>query len=88
MELMMMGYAGGLGAGSWLVMAVFWVGLLVLIGWTVLRAFPNGENRASDTPRQETPEGILDRRYAAGELDSDTYQAMRSTLASTRSVGR
>lgn len=84
----MMGYAGGMGAGGWVVMAVFWVGLLVLIGWTVLRVFPSGDKGGSDTPRQETPEGVLDRRYAAGELDSETYQSMRSTLASTRSVGR
>ena len=28
-----------------------------------------------------------DRRYAAGELDLETYQAMRATLASGRSNG-
>jgi putative membrane protein len=84
----MMGYGLGMGAGGWIVIAAFWVGLLVLIGWTVARAFPSVGDRGSDTQRQETPEAVLDRRYAAGELDTETYQSMRATLASARSAGR
>lgn len=84
----MMGYGSGMGAGGWIAMAVFWVGLLVVIGWAVTRAFPSGGNRGGDTPRRETPEEVLDRRYAAGELDTETYQSMRATLASARSAGR
>ena len=83
----MMGYGWGMGAGGWIAMAVFWIGLLVLIGWAGMRAFPKG--RDSDTgPRSETPDEILDRRFAAGELDTETYQSMRIALTSSRTGRR
>ena len=83
----MMGYGWGMGAGGWIAMAVFWIGLLALIGWAVARAFPRVGNRGGDTPRQETPEEVLDRRYAVGELDTETYQSMRVALAPGRREG-
>ena len=83
----MMGYGWGIGGGGWIAMMVFWVALLALIGWAVARAFPNVGNRGGDMPGRESAEDILDRRYAAGELDSETYQSMRAALASGRSGG-
>ena len=83
----MMGYGWGMGAGSWIAMTVFWVALLVLVGWAVARAFPAGGGRGEAATR-ETPEEVLDRRYAAGELDTETYQSMRATLSSARSGRR
>lgn len=83
-----MGYGSGMGAGGWIAMTVFWVGLLVLIGWAVARAFPSVGNRGDGTPRQESPQEVLDRRFAAGELDPATYQSMLAMLASAQSVGR
>jgi len=82
-----MGYGWGMSAGGWIAMIVFWVALLALIGWAVARAFPSGGNRGGDMSRQETPEEVLDRRFATGELDTETYQAMRSALASGRRGG-
>jgi putative membrane protein len=35
-------------------------------------------------PRRETAEEILDRRFAAGEIDADTYRAQRAVLAEAR----
>ncbi len=84
----MMGYGWGMGVGGWIAMSVFWVALLALIGWAVARAFPGGGNRGSAAPRQETPEEVLDRRYAAGELDTESYQSMRAALNSARSTRR
>ena len=83
----MMGYGYGMGAGGWvgwIAMAVFWIGLIALVGWGVSRAFPSGNGRddTSGAPRPESPAEVLDRRYAAGEIDEDRYQAMRATLTS------
>ena len=88
----MMGYGWGMGAGGWIAMTVFWVALIALVVWLVIRVLPGSgdsrrEGRPEGFPDNETPEQILDRRYAAGELDLETYQAMRATLASSRSNG-
>ncbi len=81
----MMGFGWGMGAGGWIAMAVFWIGLLVLVGWAGVRAFPTGRDKE---PRAETPDEILDRRFAAGELDAETYQSMRVALTSSRTGRR
>ena len=88
----MMGYGWGMGAGGWIAMTVFWVALITLVVWLVARTLPGaGDNRRAGRPEGsagiETPEQILDRRYAAGEIDRETYQVMRATLASSRSGG-
>jgi putative membrane protein len=85
----MMGYGWGMGAGGWIAMTVFWIALLVLVVWGVTRLLPSG-GRGSDTgaPRAETPEEILDRRFALGEIDEETYQRMRTQLTSARSGRR
>ena len=85
----MMGYGWGMGAGGWVAMSVFWVALVVLVVWLIVRALPDG--REGDRDRltgAETAEQVLDRRYAAGEIDADTYRAMRVNLASGRTRGR
>jgi len=76
-----------MGGGGWIAMIVFWVALLALIGWAVSRAFPSVGNRGGDMTRQETPEEVLDRRFATGDLDTETYQSMLSALASGRRGG-
>ncbi|MBI3688238.1 MAG: SHOCT domain-containing protein [Actinobacteria bacterium] len=75
-------YAGGMSAGSWLFMGVFWVALLGLILYLVVRLLPSG-GRGTPAGR-ETPEEILSRRFARGEIDVETYQAQRATLTSAR----
>lgn len=84
----MMGYGWGMGAGGWIAMTIFWVGLIVLVVWLVTRAFPGGNDRDRNYPdagRGETPEQTLDRRFAAGEIDETQYHAMRETLRPRRS---
>lgn len=85
----MMGYGWGMGAGGWIAMTVFWVALLVLVVWGVTKLLPTG-GRGPDAgaPRGETPEEILDRRFALGEIDGETYQRMRTEINSSRSGRR
>ena len=84
----MMGwYGGGMGLGAWLFMGTFWVALLALIVWLVVRLLPSG-NRPASGGSVESPEDILDRRYARGEIDEQTYAAQRNALAAHRGPGR
>lgn len=85
----MMGYGWGMGVGGWIAMAVFWVGLIVLVVWLITRALPSGNARDRDhrdavRGRDEAPEQTLDRRFAAGEIDEAQYHAMCETLRSGR----
>jgi putative membrane protein len=83
----MMGYGWGMGVGGWIAMTVFWVAVLALVVWGVTRLLPSG--RGPDVgARRETPEEILDRRFAVGEIDAETYQRMRTELASGRAGRR
>ena len=87
------GYGSGMGGGAWIAMTIFWVALITLIVWGVSRARPAGSGGGADfTPPRGgardgatgTAEDILDRRFAAGELDEETYRSMGATLRSSR----
>jgi putative membrane protein len=56
-------------------MLLFWVLVIVAIVW-IVRAF---SGRGGGEPR-ETPEQILKRRYARGEIDKDEYERRLSDL--------
>jgi putative membrane protein len=83
----MMGWSGGgMGLMGWLFMGTFWVALLALIVWLVVRLLP-----AANRPTGggvESPEDILDRRFARGEIDEQTYAAQRAALRAHRGSGR
>jgi putative membrane protein len=89
----MMGYDGmgwgGMGWGGMVGMIVFWLLLLAAIVWAVSRLLPGRQTRQSHSePGQETPEEILDRRFARGEIDLEAYQMQRAALASARGEGK
>lgn len=95
-----MGYGDdyGMGAGGWVAMAIFWIAVITLIVWSVSRFSSSGGGGRMDStspPRggalegsTGTAEDILHRRFAAGELDEDTYRSMRATLRSSGSESR
>ena len=81
----MMGWCGGgMGWGGWLAMSLFWLLLLGVILFLGLRLLPGGWRGGSGGPGPESPEEILDRRFAQGEIDVETYQAQRAALARAR----
>lgn len=60
--------------GGWMTMGwmwIFWVLLVVVVAALLWRAFgsPSLSGR-----RDESPEDILKRRYARGEIDRDEYE--------------
>ena len=87
---MMNGLNGGMGAGGWLFMSLFWVLLLVVIVWAAARLFPGSIATATGPavePAAERPQQILDRRLASGEIDVETYEQLRSKVSSRPAAG-
>lgn len=83
---MMDGWYGGMGAGWWVVMTLLWVALIVAIVWAAARLFPRRADGGRGEP--DRPEEILDRRLARGEIDVETYEALRGKLRGARAEGR
>jgi putative membrane protein len=78
----MMGFYGpGMGTGVWLLMGAFWIAVVALVIWLLAR-IPGRTGRGDSPP--EAPLDILDRRFARGEIDRETYLADRATLTGTR----
>jgi putative membrane protein len=78
-------YGNAVGWGWMVLMPLLWIALLAVIIWAVIRLVqpgtpvrrPPGDGRA----RRETPQEILDRRFASGEIDADAYAEARERLA-------
>lgn len=79
-----MGHGYGFTPWGWLVMSMFWIALIAAIVWAVARLFPSGSGRPP--AQQETPGEVLDRRLATGEIDLETYRALRAELEANRQV--
>ena len=82
---MMDGWDGGMSIGGWILMTLFWLALLAIIVFAVLRLLPGRRDNASTgrTPGaddQDRPETILAQRLARGEIDEDTYDRLRDKI--------
>ena len=67
----MMGWGGGIG------MIIFWVVLIVAIIFLLKYLLPRSNERAE---HKETPQEILKRRYASGEIDKAEYEVKSKDL--------
>lgn len=70
---------GGYGWGWMMLMPLIWVVLLAAIVWAVVQLGRPG--RGSSDHRRESPQEILERRLASGEIDADAYRRIRDELA-------
>jgi putative membrane protein len=92
---MFRGFHEGMGAGGWVLMSLFWVGLLAVIVWAIARIVPGRSDHAresqhsAEAPRRtgDEPLEILDRRLASGEIDVETYDQLRANLSSRPAAG-
>lgn len=78
------GWYDGMNGGWWILMIVFWVVLIAAIVWAGAQLFaPPGavdhSGRAGERPGE-----ILERRLASGEIDAETYDALREKLRAGR----
>lgn len=74
------GWCSGMGVGGWLLMVLLWGGFLAVVVWAVLRLFPSTGTRPGSG---ESAVGVLDRRFASGEIDEETYRRFRGELSRT-----
>lgn len=73
------------GAWSWVggAMMILWIvllalGIFALVTWLIRSSGTPGSGGSSDDARS-----VLDRRYAAGEIDDETYRSMRDRMSSS-----
>jgi putative membrane protein len=82
----MMGWGYDGGAGGWalmmLAMVIFW-GFVVIGIVAIFRGTRPHEGQGTGSASGSTPgaAGILDERFARGEIDADEYRARRDALA-------
>jgi putative membrane protein len=87
---MMRWYGGGMSGAGWILMGLFWIALIAVIIWLVLRLLPSSGHAGPTStappqlPGQDSAVDILDRRFAAGEIDLETYQSHRAALIAAR----
>lgn len=74
------------GSGTWwmVLMPLLWIALIGLIVWAVVRLVRPGPRPPGDAVQRDTALDILDRRYAAGDIDTDAYLQRRAQLAEQR----
>ncbi|MEX2161924.1 MAG: SHOCT domain-containing protein [Anaerolineales bacterium] len=70
------GWGGMMGGWGWILMPLFWVGLVLLVLWVVRGASAAGSSSGSPTARD-----ILDLRYARGEITRKEYEQMKKDIA-------
>ena len=80
---MMGSYGNGMGSLGWLGMGLFWLLLLGLIVWLVIRLLP-GRSGRGPSPTGSSATEILDRRMANGEIDVQAWQDQRDALQGTQ----
>jgi putative membrane protein len=89
----MMDWYGGGGSSfaplMWMMMGLFWIALIALIIFLVIRLLPGSGTAHAASPgptpaATESPEQILDRLFALGEIDEQTYRTRRTALAEMR----
>jgi putative membrane protein len=79
-DFTMMGwYGAGMGRLGWFGMGVFWLVVLALVVWLVVRSLP-GSGGGTTPPAGGSEWELLDRRLASGEIDQETWHARRAAL--------
>mgnify|MGYP000194452421 CR=1 FL=1 len=81
---MMDGVYDGMNGGWWILMVVFWVGLIAAIFWAGARLFARPDTIDRPVGATERPGELLERRLASGEIDAETYEALREKLRAAR----
>jgi putative membrane protein len=79
---MMGSYGNGMGSLGWLGLGIFWLLLLGLIVWLVMRLLPSRSR--TYRPIGDSAAEILDRRMASAEIDKPTWQTQRAALQGTQ----
>ncbi|HEX9642860.1 MAG TPA: SHOCT domain-containing protein [Acidimicrobiia bacterium] len=71
-----------MGIFGWTTMILLWGGLVALAAWAIRSVGSTNRDRSSDAL------GILERRFAAGEIDRDEFEQRRRLLEDSRGSRR
>ncbi len=74
------GHYMGIHWGWW----IFWLLVLVVLVWALVRYLPRDPDRGRDTETGESAEEILRQRFSRGELDEVEFAEMMRTLRESR----
>jgi putative membrane protein len=78
---MMHGFGMGLGFFGFVLMLLFWIGLVLLSVWLVKSLFQGTDHpRSHKTGRENTAKEILKHRYARGEISREQFELMSRDL--------
>lgn len=82
----MMGGIGGFGMGFGI---LIWIAVIALVVWALVRIFPNVQQQGGPggITSGETPEEILRRRVARGEIDAGEYERALEVLTNGKTKG-
>ncbi|WP_455206639.1 SHOCT domain-containing protein [Kaarinaea lacus] len=73
------GMGWGLGGGMWILSILFWI--FVIAGmFFIARGFVTQKNKPESPPADDSPLTILQKRYARGEIDDETFKHMKQEL--------
>jgi putative membrane protein len=79
----------GMGTAGWLLMALFWIALIALVVFALVRLLPARiEPAPAPRGRTEDPREILKHRLANGEIDVDTYEQLSAKVGPTSTSER
>jgi putative membrane protein len=71
-----------MGFFGWTMMIVFWVVVVALIVWAIRSSTTTSGNSTPDAL------GILERRYAGGEIEREEFEERKRTLVESRNSRR
>lgn len=75
------GMDGMMGGGFMMLLWIlFWVAIIALVVWAVVRLFRGRTGGESPTERGDSAEETLRQRYARGEIDAGEYERSLQTL--------
>lgn len=81
----MMWWNDGWGWGGWIAMVLMMVAFWGLVIFAVVAIFRGDREASADRARlQRDPLGILEERFARGDIDADEYRARRDALLAVR----
>lgn len=80
-EMMSYGHGYGMGGGMWLLTILFWVIFLAGV-YLVLRGLLDKKSGPGSTSHSidESAFSILQKRFARGDIDEETFQRMKKDL--------
>lgn len=61
-------------------MFIFWVLLVLGVGWALLTVLREGSTLPFSADTQEAPLEVLKRRYAEGEISAEEYEERKARL--------